>query len=372
MPMTSPFKSLAWLAVGLALVAALFAAPAQAVSQTAQASAQVRVAVRILPPFVEQENGQYSGFSIDLWKAIAARRHWDTAYQVAPDVNGQLAAISGNKADVGVGAISITADRDLKYDFSQPILNAGLQILVPSAHASPESTALDSLLHLLFSPAVLVWLGIAILLTIIPAHIIWFVERFHPEGMIGSKSYFPGIFQAFFWGMGTLATQADSMPRHWLSRIVAVLWMFTSVVFVAFYTATLTASLTVQQFKSEINGPDDLAGRTVATVTASTSAAYLQANGVHAVYFADAEAAYKALAAKQVDAVVFDAPVLQYIAAHEGSGQVTVVGPVFHAEDYGFAFKNGSDLRRQVDATLLTMREDGAYDQISDKWFGKK
>ena len=32
--------------------------------------------------------------------------------------------------------------------------------------------------------------------------------------------------------------------------IVAVLWMFTSVVFVAFYTATLTASLTVQQFRS--------------------------------------------------------------------------------------------------------------------------
>jgi hypothetical protein len=44
----------------------------------------------------------------------------------------------------------------------------------------------------------------------------------------------------------TLATQADHMSRHWMARIVAVPWMFTAVVFVAFYTAQLTASLTAQ------------------------------------------------------------------------------------------------------------------------------
>ena len=39
------------------------------------------------------------------------------------------------------------------------------------------------------------------------------------------------------------------MPRHWMARIVAVLWMFTAVVFVAFYTTQLTASLTAQQIR---------------------------------------------------------------------------------------------------------------------------
>ena len=332
----------------------------------------VTVAVRVLPPFVVQQNGQLSGFSIDLWNAIAAKRHWTTHFDVVPDVDAQLAAVSAKKDDVAVGAVSITADRDLRYDFSQPILGGGLQILTRTQKAGPEATAFDSLMHLLFSPSVLVWLGIAVGLTIVPAHIVWFLERRHPEGMLGSKSYFPGIFQAFFWGMGTLATQADSMPRHWGSRIVAVLWMFTSVVFVAFYTATLTASLTVQQFRSAINGPDDLPGKAVATVTGTTSADYLRDSGVKATAYPDVDAAVKALSDKKVDAVVYDAPVLQYVANADGTGAIGVVGPVFHADDYGYAFSNGSALRKEVDATLLGLRESGEYDTLSAKWFGKK
>ncbi|HVZ29579.1 MAG TPA: transporter substrate-binding domain-containing protein [Asticcacaulis sp.] len=341
------------------------AEPAPAAGRT------IHVAVRVLPPFVEEQNGQFSGFSIDLWNAIAQRNQWRTDFTAVPDVKAQLGAVAGGKADVGVGAISITASRDLEYDFSQPIINAGLQILIRQDRAAPETTALQNLLRLLFSPSVLVWLGIAGLLTFIPAHLVWFVERRHPEGMV-AKSYFPGIFQAFFWGLGTLATQADSMPRHWLSRSVAVLWMFTSVVFVAFYTATLTATLTVQQFKSEINGPNDLPGHKVGTVVGTTSADYLRENGIPAQAFPNVQSAYQALADKKVEAVVYDAPVLQYIAAHQGAGKVTTTGEIFHAEDYGFAFHNGSDLRKPVDAALLAMREDGNYDALSAKWFGKK
>jgi polar amino acid transport system substrate-binding protein len=63
--------------------------------------------------------------------------------------------------------------------------------------------------------------------------------------------------------------------------------------------------------------------------------------------------------------------VLQYIAAHGGDAD-TVTGPVFRPEDYGFAFRNGSELRKPVDATLLTLREDGTYDRLSQKWFGRK
>ncbi len=333
----------------------------------------LNVAVRVLPPFVEQQpDGHFTGFTIDLWDAIAQRENWTTHYIAVPDVRAQLDAVSSGRADVGAGAISITAERDLRYDFSQPMLNAGLQILVRSEHAGPEATALTSLMHLLFSPAVLVWLGIAALLTVIPAHIVWFIERRHPEGMIASKSYFPGIFQAFFWGLGTLATQADSMPRHWASRVVAVLWMFTSVVFVAFYTATLTASLTVQQFRSEINGPDDLPGKVVATVAGTTSADYLNGTGARVKPFAHIDDAVKALNDKTVDAVVYDAPVLQYIAAHDGADKDSVTGPVFRSEDYGFAFHNGSSLRKPVDAALLTLREDGTYDRLSQNWFGKR
>ena len=57
-------------------------------------------------------------------------------------------------------------------------------------------------------------------------------------------------------------------------------------------------------------------------------------------------------------------------AAHDGAGDATLVGTVFQNNDYGIAFHNGSDLRKQADEALLKMREDGDYDMIKEKWFG--
>jgi polar amino acid transport system substrate-binding protein len=342
------------------------AAPGPAGAET------VTVAVRVLPPFVEEKNGQFSGYSIDLWNAIATRQGWKTVFKVQPNVQAQLADVASGNADVGVGAISITAERAQKFEFSQPIMNSGLQIMVRSDRASAESTALGSILRLLFSPAILVWIGIALLLSVIPAHVVWFFERNHNDGIVKDKAYFPGIFQALLWGLSSITGSADSMPRQWIARIFAFVWAFASIVFVAFYTAQLTASLTVQQFKSEISGPQDLPGKKVGTLQASTSAGVLQTSGAKVSTFPTLAAAYVALKDRSVDAIVYDAPVLQYMAKHEAAGEATTVGPIFHTEDYGLAFQEGSALRRRVNEALLSMREDGSYDRLNQQYFGDK
>ncbi len=357
--------------IALAAAPSAYAAP-PAPATSAAAPGQIRVAVRVLPPFVIEQNGVYTGFSIELWNAIAQRLNMQTQFVRTADVHAQLDAVAGNQADVGVGAISITAAREQQFDFSEPILNGGLQILTKAEPQRPEATALQTLLHLLFGPAILVWLGIAVLLTIVPAHIVWFLERNQEGSMIGSKSYFPGIFQAFFWGLGALATQADSMPRHWFARIVAVLWMFTSVVFVAFYTAQLTASLTTQAIAGAISGPNDLPGKRVGAIQPSTAADYLRAEGIGFTPFATPDAAYHAVADGSIDAVVYDGPVLQYYASHDPASSTHVVGLLFHNEDYGFAFRNDSNLRRRVDTELLALRENGEYQRLVTKWFGSQ
>ncbi|MFL9829072.1 ABC transporter substrate-binding protein, partial [Rhodoplanes sp. SY1] len=166
----------------------------------------------------------------------------------------------------------------------QPMLNAGLQIMIRGQGAGQgagqgqdgESDPLRDLLGLLFSRTILVWLGIALLLILVPAHVVWLLERRQKDGIIPTPKYFPGIFHALFWAAGTLVAQGEQQPRQWLARIVALLWMFTGVVFVAFYTAQLAATLTVQQIQSGIRGPDDLPGKRVATTRGSTAAAYLR------------------------------------------------------------------------------------------------
>jgi len=318
---------------------------------------------------VIQQGDSLTGFSIDLWNAIGERLHVTTQYRPAPDVQALLDDVAAGGADVGIAAISITSGRDEKFDFSQPILNSGLQILVPGGGAVPETNPLGQLMALLMSRTILVWLGAAFVLVLVPAHLVWVLERLHPEGILHTRRYFPGIFQAMFWAASTLATQGEQMPRQWLARIVAVLWMFTSVVFVAFYTAQLAANLTVQQIQGGISGPEDLKGKRVATTEGGTAVAVLRDLQADVVEVTRVEDAYAALDAHQVQAVVLDSPVLLYYSATQGKGRVHLVGTPFRNEDYGIVVAPDSPLRKRIDRALLSLREDGSYQRIHDKWF---
>ncbi|MCX7314063.1 MAG: transporter substrate-binding domain-containing protein [Hyphomicrobiales bacterium] len=333
---------------------------------------EIKVATRVLPPMVVQQGDTLTGFSIDLWNAISEKLNLKTSYQTAPDVRSLLDQVRTGNAEVGIAAISITAAREAEFDFSQPMLNAGLQIMVRGKAKDGDANPLWDLLSLLFSPTILVWLGIAFLLVLVPAHLVWLLERHHPSGIIPTPNYIPGIFYALFWASSTLATQGEQMPRHWLARVIAILWMFTGVVFVAFYTAQLAATLTVQQIQGGINGPDDLQGKHVATTRGSTAAAALRELRAQVEEVSRIDDAYTALIDKQVDAVVFDSPVLLYYAANTGKGQVHLIGTPFRKEDYGIVFQPNNPLRKRVNNALLALREDGTYQKIHDKWFAVK
>ena len=115
------------------------------------------------------------------------------------------------RVDLAATNISITADREKYLDFSQPILTAGLQIVVPAGTTERTQPGLVDFLRLLFSKTMLFWLLAAVILTIVPAHLIWLLERRDSQAVV-SKKYFPGIFQSFEWGLGMLSN-APSTSR---------------------------------------------------------------------------------------------------------------------------------------------------------------
>jgi polar amino acid transport system substrate-binding protein len=327
----------------------------------------LRVATREIPPFVFQENGKLAGFSIDLWQSIAEEMKAGSNFIPTGSVPELLSAVKSGKVELGIAAVSITAERSNEFDFSQPMFDAGLQIMVREQSSGGSSVA--EALGVLLSFAVLPFVGVTLLFILVPAHVVWWSERRHPRGMIENRNYFPGIFEACWWAASTLATQADQMPRSPFGRVVAVLWMFTAVVFVAYFTATVTSSLTVQQLQGDIKGPEDLPGKQVATTTGSTSAAYLRQQNIEPLEFARIEQAYDALLKGRADAVVFDSPVLLFYAAHQGKGKASLVGAVFRKESYGIIFPQNSSYRRPVDNALLTLKENGTYQRLYDKWF---
>jgi len=329
---------------------------------------RLRVATRVVKPFVFEEKSQLTGFSVDLWNEIAKQINAKTEFVVKPTVKELLASINTQEAQLGIAAISITAERELQWDFSQPMFDAGLQIIVPSQ--TSDSGILANIIAGAFSPIFWQLIGAILLAILIPAHIVWFFERRPVGGLLTNKSYFPGIFEAAWWSLASLAAQADQMPKSAAARVAAVFWMFTSVVFLAYFTASVTSSLTLQQLRGDIKGPEDLPGKKVASVKGSTSVEYLRQHNTEVMEFSKVEEAYQALDQGQVNAVVYDAPVLLYYASHEGKGKVQTVGAIFRKENYGIAFPDKSPLRKRVNEVLLKLKENGTYDQLYSKWFG--
>jgi polar amino acid transport system substrate-binding protein len=329
----------------------------------------LKVVTRLVTPFVTEENGELGGFSIELWKNITQELDIKSDFKKTGNVTDLLNAVKSKQADLGISAISVTSQREQDFDFSQPIFDSGLQILVRS---QGHQNSIGRLIESLFTPTFFQLLGIMLLIILIPAHIVWLVERKHKGGFLENSNYFPGIFKACWWAAGTLATQAEEMPKSPWGRVMAVIWMFISVVFIAYFTATVTTSLTVEQLQSNIKGPQDLAGKRVATIVGSTSANYLSQQKIEAKEFKQVDETFAALNNNDIDAVVFDAPILLYYAAHDGKGKVQVVGNIFRKESYAIALPNGSPYRKPINNALLSLQEKGTYQGIYDKWFTNK
>ena len=80
----------------------------------------------------------------------------------------------------------------------------------------------------------------------------------------------------------------------------------------------------------------------------------------------------EALLEGKVDAVVLAAPALQYYETHRGAGKVKVVGPGFSKRDLGFVVPLHSPWHRRIDSALVSLHDDGTYERLREKWFGKE
>jgi polar amino acid transport system substrate-binding protein len=325
----------------------------------------LRVAIKPLTPFVMQSGSSYEGYSIDLWNTIALKNGWKTRYLYFNTVKEVLYAVSSNQVEVGIAGISITKEREKMVDFSLPMFNSGLQVLVPMRSTFNPMTAFRNF----FSPQ-LGFVALMIISSIVLAgHVMWLVMRHRPDY---PKGYLRGVTEGIWWAAMSFPQNdlGEKNPRSVIGRLAGMFWMVISVVLLANFTASVTANLTVQQIQGGIRGVNDLPGKRVLTVAGTTSETYLAQNAVRFQTTATIEQAISQLEAGKADAVVYDAPVLQYQASHASNGALTVVGDVFKPEYYGIAIPLGSPNRKAINETLTEMIGVGELTQIQQHWFG--
>jgi ABC-type amino acid transport substrate-binding protein len=249
-----------------------------------------------------------------------------------------------------------------------PYFDAGLQIMVRTQH---DNGGFLSSLYGLPWAAVGQLIGVAVLLVFVLANLVWLVERRHDPAF--SKPWRKAIGEGIWVTMLIIATGEHGEREkagRWKRVLVPAMWLI-GVIWIAQLTALVTSSQTVARLQSNIRGPEDLPGKTIGTVPGTVAADYLTERGLTFVDVRDAKQGFRLLTEGKVQAIVYDAPTLQYWTSRLGDGSLTVVGPVFRPEKYGIAVANGSPLRKAINETLLAMYEDGSYERIYGKWFSK-
>ena len=126
---------------------------------------------------------------------------------------------------------------------------------------------------------------------------------------------------------------------------------------------------------TDIQTVDDLQGKTIATRLGSTSADYIKKNidGATPKEYKQLDQAYLSVASGSTDAVLYDAPNVAYYIKTKGADSLKMVGDLLQAEDYGIAISKGQpELVEAINTSLKTLKDNGTYDELFEKWFGEK
>lgn len=343
-------------------------------AETNQGIPPLRVATKPLAPFViyDTETYQYTGFSIELWALIAREAGLEYELYGVNTVAKLLDEVERGAADVATAGIGITEQRENALNFSHPTFESGLQIMIAQKDRGLWGEDLLAFINAIFSPQLLEVLGLLLVCLLIAAHIMWFSERHINKDF--SESYWPGIWEAFWWSAVTATTvgYGDKTPKTLLGRIVGLIWMFSGLFVLASFTASIATAFAVNEVTSHIAGPDDLPGKRVATIERSTAETYLNQQGIRPVLFLLEEDAYEALLNDEVDAVVYDAPVLQHHVALDNGENFELAGVTFQAQQYGVALAQNPALREEINRALLRLIESGEYERLYREWFGEE
>ena len=330
------------------------------------ASAQnLRVSTVSRPPFSMLQNGTDVGFSVDLWKAVMKDMRRNTEFVRAKQFSEMLNMVEDGTVDAAIANISITARRESRFDFSQPIFESGLQIMIHS-----DKTNGTSIWQALFSKDLFLAIGLSFLFLFAGGMLMWRFERNHQDyfAMSARKAMFP----AFWWALNLVVNGGfeERVPRSVFGRMFGVLLVVSSLFVVSLVVARVTATLTIAELQSSVGSINDLYNKSVGTTSGSTASGYLDRRDIRHHGYDDLETLLAAFEAKELDAVVFDAPVLAYYANTKGRHTAQMVGPIFLRENYGIILPPNSPLAEPLNQSLLRLREDGTYEQIYRKWFG--
>ena len=323
------------------------------------------VGTKSAPPFaMRNKQGEWEGISIELWKHIA--KHLNLKYKFKEqNLTAMLDGVANGDLDIAVAAITVTPKREEMFDFSHCYYTTGLTIAV----AKERQTKLVTLAKAFFSFEMLKIVSYLTMLLFVVGTITWLVERKQNRENFHTNPI-KGIASGIWWAAVTMTTvgYGDMTPKTLPGRLIALFWMFASLLLVSSIIAGVTSILTMSNVNHQINTPKDLVKVRVASIKGSVSDLYLKNRRIYPIYFSSVPEALHALEQKRVDAVVYDATLLKYLINKDYSNTLTTLNTLFKPQHYAIALESNSTLREAINQSVLRITNNPIWEDIKHKY----
>jgi polar amino acid transport system substrate-binding protein len=319
------------------------------------------------PPFaMKDSNGHWTGISINLWRQIAEELNLTYEWREL-DQSGLLAGVTDGSLDAVVANLTITPGRLDNFDFTYPFFTTGLGIAVKINDENVGWT----LIYQIFNWTVLKIILAVMSLLFLVGLLIWLLERKKNKEHFGGSSV-QGIASGVWFSAVTMTTvgYGDKHPKTSGGRLVALFWMFLSIILVSLFTATITSLLTVKQLMPSVRGLEDIKKVAVGTLPYTTSESFLQANRVSFTTYPSVAEGLEALNRGEIKAFVYDIPAQRYWIKQKFSGKLELLPHSYSQENYGIALKENCPLRKPINRLLLEKIRDQEWQGILYHYLG--
>uniref|UniRef100_A0A8C6L4F0 Glutamate receptor n=1 Tax=Nothobranchius furzeri TaxID=105023 RepID=A0A8C6L4F0_NOTFU len=302
--------------------------------------------------------------------------------------NGMVGEVVYKKAIMAVGSLTINEERSEVIDFSVPFVETGISVMVsrsngtvsPSAFLEPFSAS--------------VWVMMFVMLLIVTAIAVFLFEFVSPLGFNrnlaqGKDPHGPSftIGKAIWllWGLVFNNSVPVQNPRGTTSKFIVSVWAFFAVIFLASYTANLAAFMIQEEFVDQVTGLSDKKfqspysysppfrfgtvpnGSTERNIRKNYPDMHQYMTKYHQSGVTDALISLKT---GKLDAFIYDAAVLNYMAGRDDGCKLVTIGSgyIFATTGYGIALQKGSYWKRLVDLAILSIIGDGEMEELEAQW----
>ena len=158
----------------------------------------------------------------------------------------------------------------------------------------------------------------------------------------------------------TTVGYGDKYPKSRGGKIVALVWMFSGLLFVSGLTASVASSLTVMNLESEVEDFNKFKNKPVGSIESSSSIAFLKDNFFNSVKtYTSVESGLEDLSDKKIQAFLYDEPILKYRLKNQDRFDNIKLLPVkFDLQLYAFGLpKKHASLEQLISQKILEITE---------------